>query len=110
MKTLLDLTALTGDWLCSEECDPQTVVLRPNGTLDEENNLQFQKALEDALQRTRETVVVDLLWVEKVEKAGLHSIIEAMERAIVLGKKLSLRFLHSEIREALEAEAMTSAN
>lgn len=110
MESLLDLTTLTGDWLCSEECEPQTVVLRPSGTLDKENSIQFRKALEDALQRTRETVVVDFLWVDKVEEAGLHTIIEGMEHAIALGKNLSLRFLHAEVWEALEVEALASAH
>lgn len=82
---------------------PRTVVLRPNGCLDTVSSPSFTKALEQALELTTETVVVDLLWVDSVEAEGVASLIAGLKRASALGKTLSLRFMDVATQAAVQA-------
>lgn len=82
---------------------PRTVVLRPNGCLDRTSSPAFTKALEQALELTADTVVVDLLWVDSVNEEGIASLITGLRRATVLGKTLSLRFMDVATQAAVEA-------
>jgi anti-anti-sigma regulatory factor len=72
---------------------PRTVVLRPNGCLDEASSPAFTKAIEQALDLTTETVIVDLLWVDSVQPEGIACLIAGLKLASTLGKTLSLRFM-----------------
>lgn len=85
-----------------EEKRPRTVVLRPNGCLDSVSSPTFTKALEQALQLTTDTVVVDLLWVDTVEAEGISSLIAGLQQASALGKTLSLRFMDVATQAAVE--------
>lgn len=82
---------------------PRTVVLRPNGCLDSVNSSSFTKALEQALELTTETVVVDLLWVDSVQPEGITCLIAGLKRASALGKTLSLRFMDVATQAAMRA-------
>lgn len=82
---------------------PRTVVLRPNGRLDALSSPAFTKALEQALELTSETVVVDLLWVESVESEGVACLMAGLKRASRLGKTLSLRFMDVATQAAVQA-------
>ena len=82
---------------------PRTVVLRPNGCLDRTNSPAFTKALEQALELTTDTVVVDLLWVDSIQEDGINCLIAALRRAAALGKTLSLRFMDVATQAAVEA-------
>lgn len=82
---------------------PRTVVLRPNGRLDAVSSPAFTNALQQALELTTETVVVDLLWVESVEPEGVACLIAGLKRASGLGKTLSLRFMDVATQAAVQA-------
>lgn len=82
---------------------PRTVVLRPNGCLDSASSPAFTEALEQALELTTDTVVVDLLWVDSVEIEGIACLIAGLKRAASLGKVLSLRFMDVATQAAVEA-------
>lgn len=86
-----------------EDRRPRTVVLRPNGRLDAVSSPAFTKALQQALELTAETVVVDLLWVESVEPEGIACLIAGLKRASGLGKTLSLRFMDVATQAAVQA-------
>lgn len=82
---------------------PRTVVLRPNGCLDSSSIPAFTEALEQALDLTTDTVVVDLLWVDSVGKDGITCLIAGLQRAQALGKTLSLRFMDITTQSAVAA-------
>ena len=82
---------------------PHTVVLRPNGRLDAMSSAAFTKALEQALELTSETVVVDLLWIDSVEPEGIACLVAGLKRASALGKTLSLRFMDVATQAAVQA-------
>lgn len=82
---------------------PRTVVLRPNGCLDGVSSPAFTEALEQALDLTTDTVVVDLLWVDSVHSEGVACLIAGLKRAAALGKTLSLRFMDVTTQAAVEA-------
>ncbi|MFB2877288.1 STAS domain-containing protein [Floridanema aerugineum] len=86
-----------------EEKRPRTVVLRPNGCLDSVSSPSFTKALEQALELTTDTVVIDLLWVDFVEAEGISCLIAGLKQASALGKNLSLRFMDVTTQAAVEA-------
>lgn len=86
-----------------EEKRPRTVVLRPNGCLDSVSSPTFTKALEQALELTTDTVVIDLLWVDFVEAEGISCLIAGLKLASALGKNLSLRFMDVTTQAAVEA-------
>jgi anti-anti-sigma regulatory factor len=108
MQPLANLSATTFSNPIStlESSRPRTVVLRPNGCLDEISSPSFMKALEQALDLTSETVIVDLLWVDSVQSEGIACLISGLKRASVLGKTLSLRFMdvatQSSVKTACE--------
>jgi len=85
------------------EKSPRTIVLRPNGCLNAMSSPVFTKALEQALELTTDTVVVDLLWVDSVETEGISTLIAGLKRASAMGKTLSLRFMDVATQAAVEA-------
>lgn len=87
----------------AESGRPRTVVLRPNGCLDRTSSPAFTKALEQALELTTDTVVVDLLWVDSVQEEGINCLVAGLKRATALGKTLSLRFMDVATEAAVEA-------
>ncbi|MCL1469499.1 STAS domain-containing protein [Argonema antarcticum] len=104
MEPLMDLMSNFPHLLNPVESGrPRTVVLRPNGCLDGMSCPAFTKALEQALEITTDTVVVDLLWVDNVEAEGVKSLITGLKRAAALGKTLSLRFMDVGTQAAVEA-------
>ncbi|MBD2186224.1 STAS domain-containing protein [Planktothrix sp. FACHB-1355] len=103
MEPLMDFANFPHLVNTTETGRPRTVVLRPNGCLDNMSCPAFTKALEQALELTSDTVVVDLLWVDNVEAEGVNSLISGLKRAASLGKTLSLRFMDVGTQAAVEA-------
>lgn len=104
MEPLMDLMSNFPNLVRSVDTGrPRTVVLRPNGCLDSTSSPAFTKALEQALELTTDTVVVDLLWVDNVQEDGVKCLIAGLRRATALGKTLSLRFMDVATEAAVEA-------
>lgn len=104
MEPLMDLIpSFSALGNLAEQKRPRTIVLRPNGCLDDVSGPAFEKALEQALELTTEAVVVDLLWIDTVEAEGISCLIAGLKRASALGKTLSLRFMDVATQAAVEA-------
>jgi anti-anti-sigma regulatory factor len=99
----LSATTFSNPLRTIESSRPRTVVLRPNGSLDEVSSPSFMKALEQALDLTTETVIVDLLWVDSVQSEGITCLISGLKRASSLGKTLSLRFMDVATQASVKA-------
>lgn len=85
---------------------PLTIVLQPNGSLDYRNSSEFQRMLETALDHSEDGVIVDLLWVDSTDPAGVTALVAGIQRAAFLGKMLSFQAMDVSTRTALEKEWM----
>lgn len=83
---------------------PHTLVLQPQGQLDQDNHADFQAALSQALDTAQTAVIVDFLWVEAIEPQGLKVLQACLNQAVEQGKHLILHRLPTEIRQALVTE------
>jgi anti-anti-sigma regulatory factor len=83
---------------------PKTIVLQPQGQLNQANLTEFQQTLETALEQVTEAVIVDLLWVETIASPVIGVMAIGMQRAIASGKVLSFQSMNLQMRTALEAE------
>lgn len=83
---------------------PSTIVLQPNGDLTKQSSHTFQRSLEEALELARESVIVDLLWVNETDGDGIASLVAGLEKASRLGKAISFQAMNGQTRIALEAE------
>ncbi|PSB29938.1 hypothetical protein [Stenomitos frigidus] len=79
------------------------IVLQPSESLNQTNSLEFQLALETALEQALEGVIVDLLWVDSTDDYGIAALVVGMQRAATLGKFLSFQSMHANDQLALEA-------
>jgi anti-anti-sigma regulatory factor len=84
-----------------EEVGPGTIVLQPVGLTGTEGT-EFHASLEQALQQS-DIVIVDLLWIEKIEQQGLRTLLIGVQRAQALGKHLSFLSMDAATSSALDA-------
>lgn len=84
--------------------NPATIVLQPIEALVQETSLAFRSSLIEALELANENVIVDLLWIEKIDAAGVAALVVGVEKAMTLGKTLSFQAMHPSIHQAVEAE------
>ncbi|MDX2231520.1 MAG: STAS domain-containing protein [Leptolyngbyaceae cyanobacterium bins.349] len=81
-----------------------TIVLQPTGELNHENGQTFCQVLEQALELAAEGVIVDLLWVNGMDAAGIAALVAGAEKAAVLGKVISFQAMNYQTRVAMERE------
>lgn len=71
--------------------NPTITVIRPQGSLNAANALEFQQDLTKALaQNTSNRLLVDLEQVEALDSAGLMALVSALKFAQDLGRQFSL--------------------
>jgi len=87
-----------------QDIRPDTIVLQPQGTLDESSSPTFQAELEEAIEHATEAVIIDFLWVESTDLNGVAALVAGIQRAADLGKLLSFQSMDSRTRAALAAE------
>ncbi|MGL5061263.1 MAG: STAS domain-containing protein [Microcoleus sp.] len=85
-----------------------TVVLQPKGCLRGIATLDFQTALEQAIETASEKVVVDLAQVETVAPDAIAVFAGGLELAAVLGKSLIFSAMDLASRKSLRAECSRS--
>lgn len=85
------------------EESPSTIVLQPNGALDQTTSAKFQEQLEDALDRVTDAVIVDLLWVNVTDACGIAALLAGTQRAAAMGKLLSFQSMDISTQIALES-------
>lgn len=83
---------------------PTTIVIQPCRALTQENSSAFQQSLESALDLAHESVIVDLLWVETADAAGIAALVGGIEKAAHLGKMISFQAMRHQTRVAMETE------
>lgn len=83
---------------------PATLVLQPKGPLNQQTALDFQTELEAALVQVRERVIVDLLWTETIDEAGIAVLVSGIRQATRLGRQLTFNSLDAFTRQILDAE------
>lgn len=99
-----------GNWFVVENgaevaaSHPSTIVLQPCRELTQDNSLVFQQSLEAALDLAKESVIVDLLWVEVTDAAGISALVVGLEKAACLGKSISFQSMRHQTRVAMEVE------
>jgi anti-anti-sigma regulatory factor len=81
---------------------PYTIVLQPSEALNQTNSLEFQLALENALEQVTDGVIVDLLWVASTDAYGIAAFVAGLQRAAALGKFLSFQAMDASSEVALE--------
>ncbi len=86
----------------SSKRSSEMVVLQPSGALLGEAGLMFQSDLEQAIVDGT-AVIVDLLWVDRVDEQGIAILIAGMKRAQLSGKSLVFLAMDGATRTALDA-------
>jgi anti-anti-sigma regulatory factor len=94
--------------LCSGTTALNIIVLQPKGCLCGIAVLDFQAALEQAIETASEKVVVDLEQVESVSSDGIAVFASGLELAAVLGKSLIFCAMDLASRKSLKAECSRS--
>lgn len=80
---------------------PSMLVLQPSGPLTQDTLSEFQAELEQSLELATDTVVLDMLWVNQTDDAGIHTLVASLQKAEIMGKVLSIQALHPSMRIAL---------
>ena len=80
----------------------KTVVLQPPRALLGEAGVTFQSSLEQAIVDAA-AVIVDLLWVNRVDDQGIAILLAGMKRAQASGKSLVFLAMDGATRVALDA-------
>ena len=84
------------------EMPPRTVVLQPRGALLGEVKTAFEIGLEQAIVEA-EAVIVDLLWVSRIDAEGIAILLAGMKQAQAIGKSLSFLAMDVKTRTSLDA-------
>jgi len=84
------------------EMPPRTVVLQPRGALLGEFKTAFEISLEQAIVEA-EAVIVDLLWVSRLDAEGIMILLTGMKQAQAIGKSLSFLAMDATTRTSLDA-------
>ena len=79
----------------------ETVVLQPRGALLGAVKTTFEISLEQAIVQA-EAVVVDLLWVTRINAEGITVLLTGMKQAQSIGKSLSFLAMDATTRTALD--------
>jgi anti-anti-sigma factor len=83
--------------------NPKITVIRPQGSLNAANALEFERDLTTALTQNRSSsLVVDLEQVEALDSAGLLALVSALKLAQSLGRRFSLCSVSPPIRIIFE--------
>lgn len=83
--------------------NPKITVIRPQGSLNAANALEFERDLTTALAQNRSSsLVVDLEQVEALDSAGLLALVSALKLAQSLGRRFSLCSVSPSIRIIFE--------
>jgi anti-anti-sigma regulatory factor len=85
----------------STEPPRSTVVLQPHGSLGHALDATFANSLHQALDQADE-VIVDLLWVEQIDQAGITLLLASIEKAKSHGKLLSFLSMDGTTRATLD--------
>lgn len=96
---------MNGELLLDETADkiaPSMVVLQPSGSLSEFTGRPFQASLGKAIAQA-DSIVVDLLWIETIDQAGLSILLSGMTQASKLGKSLSFLSMDQKTRCTLDS-------
>lgn len=104
------METLTDSGLANQQTNlrpPTSLVLQPRGELDSSTSAAFQVRLEQALHCATKAIVIDLMWVEAIDPAGLEVLKAGVCLAAGLGKNLSFKSLPAKIWAELEVEQIT---
>lgn len=80
------------------------LVLQPTGHLDAASSRALQVELETTLNRSAGGVIVDLLWVETIDAAGIEVLVAGLQKAASIGKSLLFQGMDTRTQTALEQE------
>ncbi len=80
----------------------KTIVLQPRGALLGEVKTALEIGLEQAIVQA-EAIVVDLLWVTRINAEGMTVLLTGMKQAQAIGKSLSFLAMDATTRIALDA-------
>jgi anti-sigma B factor antagonist len=82
---------------------PKITVIRPQGSLNAANALEFERDLTTSLaQEDTSILLVDLAAVESLDSAGLMALVSALKLAGTLGRRLQLCSVAASIRIIFE--------
>lgn len=81
-----------------------TIVLQPHQELQQQHSQAFQRMMEAALEQVEDSLVIDLLWAEGIDEAGVAVLVSAVEKAIALGKMVSFHSMTRALHLAMDAE------
>jgi anti-anti-sigma regulatory factor len=96
---------MNGELLLDETANkiaPSMVVLQPNGSLSEVTGTPFKASLGQAIAQA-DSIVIDLLWIDTIDQAGLSILLSGMTQASKLGKSLSFLSMDQRTRCALDS-------
>lgn len=83
--------------------DPKVTVVRPQGTLNASNAVDFQRQIITAVAQEKQSVfVVDMEQVESLDSAGLMALVSGLRLAQALDQRFSLCCVCGSIRMVLE--------
>ncbi len=86
------------EWLSEPS---KTVVLQPRGALLGGAGVTFQSSLDQAIVEAA-AVIVDLLWINRVDDQGIAILLAGMKRAQASGKSLAFLAMDEATRAALD--------
>jgi anti-anti-sigma regulatory factor len=86
----------------ADQASPNTVVLQPNDNFSDLAGISFRTLLGHALVQA-DAVVVDLLWIDTIDQAGLSILLSGMTQAVELGKSLSFLSMNQQTRSTLDS-------
>jgi anti-sigma B factor antagonist len=89
---------------------PKITVLRPQGSLNAVNALEFERDLTTALAQEGDNILlVDFAKVESLDSAGLMALVSALRLAQNLGRRFSLCSVSPSIRIIFELTQLDRA-
>ncbi|MBW4666210.1 MAG: STAS domain-containing protein [Cyanomargarita calcarea GSE-NOS-MK-12-04C] len=89
---------------------PKITVVRPQGSLNAANALEFERDLTTALaQKDNAVTLVDLEKLESLDSAGLMALVSGLKVSQSLGKRLSLCSLPASIKIVFELTQLDGA-
>jgi anti-sigma B factor antagonist len=81
---------------------PKFTVIRPQGSLNAANALEFERDLTAALRDDSNVLLVDLGQVESLDSAGLMALVSALKLAVALKKTFRICSVSPAIRIIFE--------
>ncbi len=102
MNTVHTVSHLASNLESAPDQPLSTVVLQPQGSLGNPATPAFANSLNQALDHSNE-VIVDLLWVNQVDEAGIALLLASMAKAKSQHKLLSFLGMDGATRAILDA-------